>query len=168
MIKAGIDIGNSKISMIVCDINNKNSKKILSFVSTPTENVKKSIISNFSLIKEEIRDTITNTSKQSQTNIKSINLNIPAIDSLSIFKDTEINISGEMINELHIKKAINVSNIIEPVKDFEIILNYILEYKVDNKVYLNNPIGTVFIAIANLINIEVNRFVFKKGINFTR
>ena len=26
---------------------------------------------------------------------------------------------------------------------------------------LNNPIGTVFIAISNLINTEVNRFVFK-------
>ena len=37
MIKVGIDIGNSKISSIVCDIKNDGSKKILSFDYSFTE-----------------------------------------------------------------------------------------------------------------------------------
>ena len=36
MIKVGIDIGNSKISSIVCDIKTDGSKNILSFISNPT------------------------------------------------------------------------------------------------------------------------------------
>ena len=43
MIKVGIDIGNSKISSIVCDIKNDGSKKVLSFINNPTDNVKKSL-----------------------------------------------------------------------------------------------------------------------------
>ena len=43
MIKVGIDIGNSKISSIVCDIKTDGSKNILSFISNPTTHVNKSI-----------------------------------------------------------------------------------------------------------------------------
>tara|TARA_B100000902_G_scaffold390332_1_gene439099 strand:- start:600 stop:1073 length:474 start_codon:yes stop_codon:yes gene_type:complete len=46
--------------------------------------------------------------------------------------------------------------------------NFFADYSVATSGYagptggtLNNPIGTVFIAISSLINIEVNRFVFK-------
>jgi PncC family amidohydrolase len=46
--------------------------------------------------------------------------------------------------------------------------NFFADYSVATSGYagptggtLNNPIGTVFIAIANSINIEVNRFLFK-------
>ena len=52
MIKVGLDIGNSKISLVVCDIKNDGSKKILSFVSRPTQNVKKSSIVDLNLIKK--------------------------------------------------------------------------------------------------------------------
>ena len=41
MIKVGIDIGNSKISCIVCDIKNFKNPKVLSFVSLPTSNINK-------------------------------------------------------------------------------------------------------------------------------
>ena len=39
MIKVGIDIGNSKISSIVCDFKNNGSKNVLSFISNPTSYV---------------------------------------------------------------------------------------------------------------------------------
>ena len=113
MIKVGIDIGNSKISSIVCDIKNDGSKKILSFISKPTTNVKKSFITNLFSIKNEILSIINETAKESQTKIKSINLNIPAVDSLSIFSNTEIQVAGEMITNLHLKKAINNSDFFE-------------------------------------------------------
>ena len=41
MIKAGLDIGNSKISCIVADYKNSENIKILSLASIPTTYVKK-------------------------------------------------------------------------------------------------------------------------------
>ena len=43
MIKVGLDIGNSKISCVVCDIKVNENPKILSLVSLPTLNINKNI-----------------------------------------------------------------------------------------------------------------------------
>ena len=52
MIKAGLDIGNSKLSCIVADYKNPFDIKILSMSSIPTNNIKKMLYStmNFYLI----------------------------------------------------------------------------------------------------------------------
>ena len=52
MIKVGLDLGNSKISCVVCDIKLNKHPKILSFVNLPTFNINKSAIlkSNLSSI----------------------------------------------------------------------------------------------------------------------
>ena len=104
MIKVGIDIGNSKISSIVCEIKTDRSKKILSFISNPTTHVNKSMVTNLVSLKDEIHKTINEAAKESQTDIKSVNLNLPAIESSSIFSESEINVSGKMISDLHLKK----------------------------------------------------------------
>ena len=49
----------------------------------------------------------TQAANESQTEILSVNLNVPAIDSLSIYPDSKINLINEKISNLHIKKAIN-------------------------------------------------------------
>ena len=41
MIKAGLNIGNSKISCIVCDYKSSEKLKILSLINVPTKDVKK-------------------------------------------------------------------------------------------------------------------------------
>ena len=41
MISVGLDLGNSKISCIVCDINSQGKVKPLSFVSRPSKGIKK-------------------------------------------------------------------------------------------------------------------------------
>ena len=74
MIKVGLDIGNSKISCIVCDINKNSSKKILAFVNHPTKNLKKNSIINYDLAKNEISELIKSASKDSQTDSNSLAL----------------------------------------------------------------------------------------------
>ena len=125
MIKAGLDIGNSKISAIVCDQKSDGSIKVLSFISNPTNNVKRNIITNLSSLKEEISIAISEVAKSSETEIKSINLNIPAVESYSLYSESEVKIDGEMVNDLHIKKAINESNILEPIDNYEVIQSMI-------------------------------------------
>ena len=44
MISVGLDLGNSKISCIVCDINSEGKIEPLSFVTRPTNSIQKSII----------------------------------------------------------------------------------------------------------------------------
>ena len=140
MIKVGLDIGNSKISLVVCDIRNDGYKKVLSFISKPTQNVKKSSIVNLNLIKKEISAILHDAEKESQTSIKSIILNIPATESFSVFGNSKIDISGEKINELHLKKALNNSDIFEPIENYQIIENLIIGYMLDKNTPIDDPI----------------------------
>ena len=159
MIKVGIDIGNSKISSIVCDIKTDESKKILSFISNPTTYVNKSMVTNLVAVKDEIHKTISEAAKESQTDIKSVNLNLPAIESSSIFSESEINVSGKMISDLHLKKAVNQSDILETIENHDVIQKFILSYELDNKFFSNSPIGT----FGDNLKLNFYKFAVKKN-----
>ena len=73
MIKAGLDIGNSKISCIVADYKNTENLKILSLISVPTSNIKKNIIINYEKLFEQIKQLISEVEKQSQTKLNTLN-----------------------------------------------------------------------------------------------
>jgi len=159
MIKVGIDIGNSKISSIVCDIKTDGSKKILSFISNPTAYVKKSMVINLVSLKDEIHKTINEAAKESQTDIKSVNLNLPAIESSSIFSESVINVSGKMISDLHLKKAVNQSDILETIENYDVIQKFISSYELDNKFFSNSPIGT----FGDNLKLNFYKFAVKKN-----
>ena len=120
MIKVGLDIGNSKISCVVSEKKN-NIIKILSFISLPTNNIKKSFIADIDKVKSEINEVLIRSAKDSQTEILSINLNVPAVDSISLYSSSNIKLSNEKISELHIKKAINQSDFLDVVENYKII-----------------------------------------------
>ena len=159
MIKVGMDIGNSKISSMVCNIKNDGSKKVLSFICNPTSFVNKSLVTNLVSIKDEIYKIINDAAKESQTDIKSVNLNLPAVESLSLFSDSEINISGEMISDLHLKTVVNQSDFFEPIENFEIIQNCIIGYDLDNKFLANCPTGT----FGNILKVNFYKYAVKKN-----
>ena len=141
MIKAGLDIGNSKISCIVVDY--KNSKKInlLSIVSIPTNHVKKNIILNYDKLLDQIKSLIYETEKQSQTKLNSINLNFSLLNSTSHYYESEIKINNEKISELHLKKIINQSEFFKYNPDKFELFNNIISYNIDNQQYYSAPLG---------------------------
>ena len=141
MIKAGLDIGNSKISCIVADYKNSKDINILSLVSTPTVNIKKNIILNYENLFDQIKSLIIETEKQSQTKLNSINLNIPLINSSSHYYESAIKINNEKISELHLKKIINQSEYFNNLNEKFEIFNNITSYDIDNNLYFNAPIG---------------------------
>ena len=159
MIKVGLDIGNSKISCVVCDIRINQKPKILSFVSLPTNNVNKSSFINYDSIKNEVIEVIENSAKISQTEIKSINLNIPLSGSLSKYYGSKISIDNELINELHLKKALNQSEFFENIFNYEILMNYIIDYGLDDKVILGNPSGN----FAKSLNLNFYKLIISKN-----
>jgi len=160
VIKVGIDIGNSKISCVVSDLKKNTLPKILSFINYPTSNINKNTFTNFRLIKEEVNQVISLAAKDSQTEIKSINLNIPISDSMSFFYNSKIEIENELIMELHLKKAINQSDFFENLDNYEILMNYIASYEVDNKTLFGNPIGN----FAKIINLNFYKLLVKKNL----
>ena len=141
MIKVGLDIGNSKISCVVSDISTKNNPHILSLVSLPTLNINKNVIVNFQKIKSEVKEVLNTAAKESQTAIKSINLNVPVSSSESLFYNSQIEINNELINDLHLKKAINESVFFNKILNKKILMNYIINYEMENKIIVDNPAG---------------------------
>ena len=141
MIKAGLDIGNSKISFVIADYKNTDNINILSIASVPNNNIKKNIILNFENLYDQIKFLVLEAEKQSQTKLNSINLNLSLLNSNSHYYNSEIELKNERISELHLKKIINQSEYFNnPSEKFE-IFNNITSYDIDNNLYFNAPIG---------------------------
>ena len=160
MIKVGLDIGNSKISSVVCDIKATNKLKILSLTSLPTSNINKNTFNNYNIIKNEIRELLDIAAKESQTEIKSINLNIPLLNSRSFFYNSQIDIDNELINELHIKKGINKSEFFSNLESKQTLMNFVMNYEIDDKIITGSPIGN----FANKLNINFYRLAVETNI----
>ena len=141
MIKVGLNIGNSKISCAVSEIEKNKKIKLLSFQSFQTNILKKNIISNFEELSNDIKSLISESEKKSQTKINSINLNIPMIDSVSRYYDSEIENLEQQITDLDIKKIINNSEYFNVDDDYYQIFNKINGYVLDGNLLFNNPVG---------------------------
>ena len=141
MISVGLDLGNSKISCIVCDINSKGQVKPLSFVTRPTNSIKKSVITDISKVRTDIKEIISQVANESQTEIASVRLNVPVVNSLTNYFNSEISVSGEKISDLHLKKSVNESEILDPVYKYKVIHRSILNYELDNQNNINDPRG---------------------------
>ena len=90
MIKVGLNLGHSKISCVVANYKNDYDVNILTVVSYPCNILKKNIITNYENLLNQYNDLISEAEKQSQTKINSININVPIIDSISKYYDSEI------------------------------------------------------------------------------
>tara|TARA_Y100000590_G_scaffold383322_1_gene453853 strand:+ start:1554 stop:2774 length:1221 start_codon:yes stop_codon:yes gene_type:complete len=141
MIKAGLNIGNSKLSCVVCDYQSSKKLKILSLVDIPTKDIKKNIVISYNNLLEETKKLILDSEKNSQTKLNSINVNVTATESISEYFDSEIIINDEKINELHLKKAINQSSYFKKVENYYDSINNIIAYELDKKFLYSEPIG---------------------------
>ena len=141
MISVGLDLGNSKISCIVCDINSKNQVKFLTFVTRPTNSIKKSVITDISKIKTDIKEIILQVAKESQTEIASVRLNVPVVNSLTSYSHSEILVSNEKISDLHLKKSVNKSEILDPIDNYKVIHQSIINFELDKQSHIIDPRG---------------------------
>ncbi len=141
MIKVGLNLGNSKISCAVSELKNNKEIKLLSYESIPSDTIKKNIITNFAELSNDIKNLILESEKKSQTKIKSINLNLPTIDGISKYYDSEINNLEQQISELDIKKIINKSEYFNIDNDYFQIFNNINGYVLDDNLLYDSPIG---------------------------
>ena len=141
MIKAGLDIGNNKISCVVADYKGPSNTNILSIKSTPTTNIKKNIIVNYDNLFHQIKTLIEETEKESQTKINSLNINISPLNSISNYYDSDLQINNDKITDLHIKKIINQSEYFNNDTNYYELFNNIISYEIDKRQYYLTPIG---------------------------
>ena len=158
MIKAGLDIGNSKISCVIADYKNTENINILSINSVPNNNIKKNIILNFENLHDQIKSLVIEAEKQSQTKLNSINLNLSLLNSNSHYYDSAIELKNERISELHLKKIINQSEYFNNLNEKFEIFNNITSYDIDNTLYFNAPIGNY----SDNIKINFYKILIKK------
>ncbi len=158
MIKAGLDIGNSKISCVIADYKNTENINILSIISVPNNNIKKNIILNFENLHDQIKSLVNEAEKQSQTKLNSINLNLSLLNSNSHYYDSAIELKNERISELHLKKIINQSEYFNNQSEKFEVFNNITSYDIDNSLYFNAPIGNYSDKIKiNFYKINIQR-----------
>ena len=79
--------------------------------------------------------------KESQTKINSINLNLPTVESISRYYDSEISNLDHQITNLDIKKVINNSEYFNIDDDYYQIFNNINAYALDDNLLFDTPIG---------------------------
>ena len=165
MIKAGLDVGNNKISCVVADYKGSENTKILSIKSTPSTNLKKNVIVNYDSLLNQIKTLITETEKESQTKINSLNINISLINSISHYYDSDLQINNDKITDLHIKKIINQSEYFNHDINYYELLNNIVSYEIDKRQYYLAPIGNY----SDNLKINLYKILVKKKYieNFT-
>ncbi len=179
MIKAGLDIGNSKISCIVSDFKDKNNINILSLKTIPSTNIKKNVIFNYDDLFEQIKSLILEAERESQTKINSINLNVPLSDHKMHYYSSEIYLNNEKITKLHLNKLVNDSEFFEKEINYTDILNNIISNEIDNKnlseipyevfaehikinflkIKIKNKIINNFSNLLNKVNINIENYI---------
>ena len=112
MIKAGLDIGNSKISCVIADYKNTENINILSITSVPNNNIKKNIILNFENLHDQIKSLVIDAEKQSQTKLNSINLNLSLLNSNSHYYNSAIELKMRKFQSYILKKLLINQNIL--------------------------------------------------------
>ena len=159
MIKVGLNIGNSKISCAVSEIEKNKKIKLLSFQSFQTNVLKKNIITNFEELSNDIKSLISESEKKSQTKINSVNLNIHMIDSVSRYYDSQIENLEQQITDLDIKKIINKSEYFNVDDDYYQIFNKINGYVIDGNLIHNTPVGKKNDVILEIWSDTLNEWV---------
>jgi cell division protein FtsA len=64
-----------------------------------------------------------------------------------------------MISDLHLKKAVNQSDILETIENYDVIQKFISSYELDNKFFSNSPIGT----FGDNLKLNFYKFAVKKN-----
>ena len=141
----GIDIGASKISLVVGEVNNFNQIEVICNTSKKSNGIQKSKIVDENALGESISETITEAEKELDMKINSAYITIPGkyitIVQNSITKETRDKYSGISSRD--------VSNAIMQAKDIEIpegkqLIDVITNnFILDNGKIIKDPVGSL-------------------------
>ena len=155
-IYVALELGSSKIACMVGKQGNNENMEILGYGTILTKSIRKGLVIDSEKIKEEIRFVVNEAEKQSQTKISSLILNATVTNTKSNFLKGKVEIKGEKIDDLHIKSAINQSDIYKIEEEFNNLHQVIRYFEIDKEKRVINPKG--FFAdelVANIYQILI-------------
>ena len=135
------DIGSSKIAALATNINKQGLLKINSQILQHSEGFKSGIITNMELAETSIVGAIYALEKECDKSIKEIAISLSGAGVKSYYINHKIKVGNQPISKHDIKKLINKALLDFKVKEQEIIHYFPMEFIIDDKQSIENPVG---------------------------
>ena len=178
----GIDIGTTKIAVIIAEIDNK-SINILGFGESNSEGLRRGIVVNIDKTSNAIEEAITKAEEQAEIEIDSAFIGITGehvkgincSGTITISNNEYMNPAGEKITKEDIKKVLESAEAINLPPQRKILHTLSREFKVDDNPNIINPEGLSghrleanvhLVTIARNIETDLKTCLERVGIEF--
>jgi len=178
----GIDIGTTKIAVIIAEIDNK-SINILGFGESDSEGLRRGIVVNIDKTSNAIEEAITKAEEQAEIEIDSAFIGITGehvkgincSGTITISNNEYMNPAGEKITREDIKKVLESAEAINLPPQRKILHTLSREFKVDDNPNIINPEGLSghrleanvhLVTIARNIETDLKTCLERVGIEF--
>ena len=178
----GIDIGTTKIAVIIAEIDNK-SINILGFGESDSEGLRRGIVVNIDKTSNAIEEAITKAEEQAEIEIDSAFIGITGehvkgincSGTITISNNEYMNPAGEKITKEDIKKVLESAEAINLPPQRKILHTLSREFKVDDNPNIINPEGLSghrleanvhLVTIARNIETDLKTCLERVGIEF--
>lgn len=137
----GLEIGSTKISILIGEISEGGKINIIGFSSNPSIGVEKGKINNLELLIKCIKKSMHDAETMAKQKIKSIYL---ALSNKDIDYRNEIGIipiKGDEVTQEDLKNVINTAKSVQIHHDHHVLHVIPQEYSIDQQIGIKNPIG---------------------------
>ena len=179
----GIDIGTTKIAVIICEIENNENINIIGFGHSTSNGLRRGIVENIDETSKSISQALKQAEDQAEIDIESAYVGITGAHvkginctgAITIANNEYRDPAGEKISNKNIKKVLEHAQAINLSPDRKILHTLSKEFKVDNRPNIKNPEGLSghrleanvhLVTIARNIEKDLETCLNRVGINF--
>lgn len=156
---AVVEIGASKVICFIAEVNNSDLL-IKGIGQSQSKGVKAGLIIDMQQAKQSVAKAIELASKMAECKVKVVSCALSSCILISKNLKTQISISGKEINKSDITKLLlGINNLID-TKEYEVLHNFIYNYKIDEYNGIFNPIG----MYGQELECDVNTVICHKNI----
>lgn len=139
-IVVGLDVGTTKICAIIGEILS-DGIDVLSIKTHQSDGLKKGVVVDIDRATNSIKEVISDLRKDIGITITDVNIGIAGSHIKSFSTHANIRVKGKKITTEDVKKAINIARDMDVPLDREILQVLPLEFIVDGKENIKNPVG---------------------------
>ena len=136
-----LDIGSSKISAIAAHITKQGSAQINTQILQHSSGFNSGLITNMESAENSIINTIYALEKDCEKSIKEVAISLSGASTASYYVKHSIKIGNQAITSQDIQKLINKALLEFNVNDQEIIHYFPIEFKLDGRQIVENPVS---------------------------
>lgn len=135
------DIGSSKIAAIAANVDKNGQAKINSQILQYSEGFKSGFVTNMDAAENSIMTAIFALEQECDKSIKQVSVSLSGFGVKSYYINQKIKLGNQAISKQDLRKLINKALAEFKVKNAEIIHYFPLEFIIDDKQSVENPIG---------------------------